>query len=187
MIIMKIINYETVKLSIESYVNGHTYEKKSLPLLISNHEKDESIDIHLSCIHVQLAHISNTLQSPIEGKRILDLGCGSNTYQIESGDFVDRTFEPWLCRSLNYIGAKPIGVDIGDLTSETFEKIQTNLLNSNCLEIIPDNSIDLAHASQLFTSSFLLLRGISPSKLYDNIIPQLERVLKPDACFIYFQ
>lgn len=183
---MKIVNYENFMLSINSWMKVFDYEKKSLSLINSNYIISESIDAHLINIHIQLAYISNFLEGKIEGKKILDLGCGSNTKSIE-GEICDRTFEPWLCRSLNYLGANSIGVDIGDLTSERFEKIQTTLLNPNSLENIPDNSVDLAHASQLFTSSFLWKQNISSSKLYETIIPQLERVLKQDAYFIYFQ
>lgn len=103
-----------------------------------------------------------------------DLGCGSNDIYRETGMLLkpDNQFEPWLCRILHAIGARPIGIDIGPLSGERFEYYERNLNSPNSLEGIPDNSVDLANAKQLFDSPFLIYRlGINPQELRQNLLP----------------
>jgi hypothetical protein len=136
---------------------------------------------------VSLPPIMTCLGS-LEGKTILDLGCGSNNPRIE-GDiyFSDRQFEPWLCRTLKVLGANPIGMDIGPLAGEEFEHYWTELTQPDSLKIIPDNSIDLVNACQLFDSPFLKkVIKVSGMELKKHLLPQIERVLKPDCYFLYW-
>lgn len=103
----------------------------------------------------------------IQGKRILDLGCGANQewerlselgYRWENERLsnetyrIDRTFEPWACRALLEMGAEPAGVDIGDLEDEAFEHHQVNLLKEGALKKFPDKSFDAVMMSLLVTS-----------------------------------
>ena len=116
------------------------------------------------------------------------MGCGSNNPCLEGGYiFNDPQFEPHLCRVLHLLGAKPIGIDIGSLEGELFQHYRLNLNSSDSLRDIPDGSIDLANACQLFDSSFLRSRlKINPEELKRNLLPQLERVLKPGAYFLHW-
>ena len=79
----------------------------------------------------------------LKDKRILDLGCGSKKSSLsDSGGRYYRTFEPWLCRGLQEIGAKPIGVDINDLSGEEFEHYQFDFTAENTLNIFQEDSFD---------------------------------------------
>lgn len=138
----------------------------------------------------QINHILFLCSGDLKDKKILDLGCGSNNPYLEgAGVFNDRMFEPWLCRGLLKLGAISIGIDIGDLSKEKFENYQLNLLESNALHFIPDNSINIANTHELFNSPYLNNKymGLKSSgkKLKNILIPQLERIVKPKGFFIY--
>lgn len=131
----------------------------------------------------QLAPFYDFLGENIQNKRILDLGCGSHRGTYESRNWDPPIWEPWLCRALTKLGANPIGVDIGDLSEERFEHYQINLLSENSLNIIPDNSIDITNAELLYDSP-TLQEMPGGRNLRDLLIPQLERVIKPEGFFI---
>jgi SAM-dependent methyltransferase len=132
----------------------------------------------------QVLPFYEVLDGNLEEKRILDLGCGSRGRTYEStqmGD--DKIWEPWLCRALYSLGASPIGIDVGDLEGEKFEHKNLDLLSIDSLSFLDDDSIDVAHADLLFDSPELgrrrgyhTLRGL--------LIPQLERVVKPNGFFL---
>lgn len=134
----------------------------------------------------QLSLVLYPLEGQITGKTILDLGCGNNEFLDTDPSIPTRQFEPWLCRALKIIGANPIGVDYGTLENETFTHYTVNLAEPNCLAMIPDHSVDLANASFFFNSPILnFLLNLNQDRVRQNILPQLERILKPDATFIY--
>jgi hypothetical protein len=128
----------------------------------------------------------------LENKSILDLGCGSNSDNpimsydnyLNVGHFGERTFEPWLCRSLSILGANPIGVDCGSLDGERFEHYCLNLLSKKSLNFIPDNSIDIAHSRLLYSSPQLGIMGGNEEKIKEVLIPQLERIVKPEGIYL---
>lgn len=139
---------------------------------------------------LQLSHTLCAANGKIEGKRILDLGCGS-TASGEKYDF--EHFQPWLCRALAELGGIPVGVDIGDLDGEKFEAHgKVDLLEENSLSFIPDSSVDVVHSRALFTSPRLYddskERYGSGLDYQDQLMkilhPQITRVLKPDGSFV---
>jgi SAM-dependent methyltransferase len=120
------------------------------------------------------------LGGSLRGKRILDLGCG-NTIEI---DAEGRMFEPWLCRALYELFARPIGVDIG-VIHEEFEHYQVDLRKPDSLGFLPSCSIDLAIAHMLFSSPHLNREPGAGEALKARLIPQLERIVKPEGCLVY--
>ena len=150
-----------------------------------------------SAVMKQLSWVFFAANGNIEGKRILDLGCGSIGGTEDSlAEQYGSLFQPWLCRTLVELGAYPIGVDIGSLENERFETYRTNLLVPNALAKIPDNSIDVVHSRALFTSPELdeqfhkfpppwLSMGERENYFMQLLRPQVERVLRPDGVFVY--
>lgn len=129
----------------------------------------------------------------IRGKVIVDLGCGSTGGTYESDEWGDdqyRQWEPWLCRILHELGAKPIGIDVGELVNEDFEHYSLNLLTPNSLQIIQDESVDMVYTSSFYDSLELqrLLRirsdDKSREKMRDILFPQIKRILKKNGVFL---
>jgi hypothetical protein len=131
----------------------------------------------------KLVYVAN---GDLSKKRLLDLGCGNNDNIDNYGLSKTSLFEPWLCRGLYELGFNPIGIDYGNLDREKFEHHQIDLVNER-LDCIPDSSIDIVNASELFNSPFLKIElgdrtGVGLMKI---LLPQIERVVKPLGCFIY--
>lgn len=148
----------------------------------------------------QLTWIFFAANGQVEGKRILDLGCGSTGSTEESSEHYDlglSLYHPWLCRTLDRLGAYPIGVDIGELQHEKFETHRVNLLTPNALGDIPDGTIDIVHSRALFDSPELyeqfqkhlptpwLSMDKRDNYLMELLQPQVMRVLKPSGVFVY--
>ena len=54
------------------------------------------------------------------------------------------------------------------------------------ISMLPDHSVNLANASSLFDSPHLIFKlNLKPQQVKHNLFPQLERILKPEAAFIY--
>lgn len=122
-----------------------------------------------------------------------------------------RHFEPWFPRVLHMLGVKVIGVDYGRLNGEEFENYRLNLLTPDSLKFISNGFIDLANARLLYTSP--QLDNMTPKnnkELIDEVkdksmnywsigdseryarkslervlLPQLERIVKPEGYFVY--
>jgi len=60
------------------------------------------------------------------------------------------------------------------------------LLGPDSLGFLQDSSVDVAHARLLYSSPQLekLNRGNSKS-LHEYLLPQLERIVKPEGFFVY--
>lgn len=147
----------------------------------------------------QLSWILAAAEGDIKKKRVLDLGCGSTggTLDADPDDF-GYTFHPWLCRTIQALGEHPVGVDIGNLDGKKFEAYgKTNLLLSDALGFIPDNSVDIVHSRALVTSpelqnQSLNLHDFSRKREYgeylmDILNSQVRRVLKPSGVFVFCQ
>jgi hypothetical protein len=134
-----------------------------------------------------------------KGKTILNLGCGC-IYSPDSIMNPSRQFEPWLSRALHEYGANSIGVDRGDLSMEKFKGYSRELADLDSLKILPNASVDLACAYMLFDSptaenalkarnyyrgQYFPICAEKPISLFQIIALQLERVLKPGACFLF--
>ncbi len=140
----------------------------------------------------------------IEGKRILDLACGSRTSKAPSG--VTRIlpskggigrrreggytslFEPWLCRILSSLGAQPVGIDLGDLDGEGFEHYRLDLSRAGALDFLLPHSFDAVHDSRLFGSpEFTAARPHRSEvlRIAREIVRQEARVLRQDGIVIH--
>jgi hypothetical protein len=106
-----------------------------------------------------------------KGKRILDIACGSNTSRAPSSVYVNTPFgearipipgaapqgysalfEPWFPRILLELGAQAVGIDFGDLETETFEHYKIDLGQPGALDFLPSGSFDGVQDSRLFGS-----------------------------------
>lgn len=120
----------------------------------------------------------------LENKRVLDLGCGCN-YSCSGSDRnrAGQTYGPWLCRALHELNVRAVGVDRGNMNGELFEHYGgIDLRDPRSLDFIPASSIDIANARLLFSSPEL--NGNS-DKLKQDLLPQLERIVKPEGYFVY--
>jgi hypothetical protein len=107
--------------------------------------------------------------SDLQGKRILDIACGSNSSRAPASLHVNtpfgaisigrRTtkgftaqFEPWFCRILLELGASAVGLDLGDLDREVFAHHRVDLGRIGALDFLPGSSFDAVQDSRLFGS-----------------------------------
>ncbi|OGE19452.1 hypothetical protein A3J19_02200 [Candidatus Daviesbacteria bacterium RIFCSPLOWO2_02_FULL_41_8] len=160
---------------------------------ISESEHRYPVDIYLDfksfnvIVHPlaeQLKWIFTAAGGNIVGKRILDLGCGSNGNTIDSKEF-GALFRPWLCRTLLELGAEPIGVDFGDLNGEKFEAHSRDLSLPESLNFVPDDSVDIIHSRALHTSPQLSELRVESGHLMEILNPQIMRILKPQGVFLF--
>ncbi|HLD98584.1 MAG TPA: hypothetical protein VI815_04625 [Candidatus Nanoarchaeia archaeon] len=204
---MKIITYDKLSEKIDwSKKYNPGWDK---PDLFRKIEEKYGLYKGYSGWHSELATIDAAFSLVGGNKTFLDLGCGSNS-RHDTFDEVSRFREPWLCRALSELGVKVIGIDIGNLDGEEFEHYSLNLLNENALSFLPDNSIDIAHEFQFFDSPFLHdMISITDKELAEKVknpeipywsagdhskycleitkrvlIPQLQRIVKPDGYFV---
>jgi hypothetical protein len=154
-----------------------------------------------------VGRIANAFEplSTVQGKRILDLACGSNTSKApafiyintpfgESRIRIARTedytaqFEPWFCRILLALGADPVGIDLGDLEGEAFEHYRVDLGQSGALDFLPNQSFDGVQDSRLFGSPEFTTQFPNPAdrlKVAQEIRRQERRLLKPNGILIH--
>jgi hypothetical protein len=143
--------------------------------------------------------------SSVQGKRILDLACGSNTskapssfdvdtpfrrqrIRLRSADEYSPQFEPWFCRILLALGADPVGIDLGDLDSEEFEHYRVDLGQSGALDFMPAHSFDAIQDSRLFGSPEFTSQFPTETdrlRIADEIRQQEKRLLRPDGIIIH--
>jgi hypothetical protein len=141
--------------------------------------------------------------SDLQGKRILDIACGSNTSKMPGSVYVNTPFgeislggsqgytalfEPWFCRMLFDLGTVPVGVDFGDLEQEIFEHQRVDLGKPGSLNVFSDASFDAIQDSRLFgspefTAQFPILAD--RIKVAEEIVRQEQRLLKPDGIIIH--
>ena len=140
----------------------------------------------------------------IQSQRILDIACGSNTSKAPASLFIDTPFgrktignarkgytaqfEPWFCRMLFELGADPVGVDFGDLESESFTHYQVDLGKAGALDFLPDSSFDGVQDSRLFGSPEFTAQFPNKAdrlKIAHEIKQQEQRLLKPTGVVIH--
>ncbi len=151
-------------------------------------------------INAQWQGILKALDYQTQGKRVLDLGCGARKGTVESKKY-GCSFDPLLGRfayeTKEKTGLEYVGVDCGDLSGEEFPHRQLDLLEEGALmREFPENYFDIATAFMLFNSSELEKRVSgkdvknaseeSAGKLRDVLIPQLERIVKPGGCLVWY-
>jgi len=155
-------------------------------------EKD---GICISSARIQLYKMLSLKPGLVENKlRVLDLGCGRVNGDCSYQKTAPRQYEPWPARLLHELGVPVIGIDLGGLDSEEFEHYACNLLDDGALAFLSSNSIDFANAACLFNSPALRSCAYlwEPERqkqvgreLKARLIPQLERIVRPDGFFIY--
>ena len=180
---MKIARYEVLSLGNVGELNKTRYgAKKALEWRYGlSPEAAPYVDDALS----QLKPILAAANGGLEGKVVLDLGCGSEYSQDAPTSEMNRAkWHPWLSRALHYLGHKVIGIDLAYLGNEPFKNIQADLSQEGALDGIESDSIDIANAHYLFDSPTLgrLCKGM---ELADLLVPQLKRVVKNGGTFLY--
>jgi SAM-dependent methyltransferase len=177
---------EIIDLGNRDIFNKYTEAKKIFkniePIILDKYRDEfperQNLDIHFFNVY-------SLLNGDLDKKKILDLGCGSNKSLHHVFD-EHYLFSPWLCRILNETSACPIGIDIYDLEGEEFEHYSKDLLSLDSLDFLATNSFDLVHSNFLFNDPILERRGNNAgAKLYNLLIPQIKRVLKPNGIFAY--
>ena len=119
----------------------------------------------------------------LKNKKILELGCGSKN---SKDDFFGKgNFEPWLLRALHEYGANPVGIDIAGLEGELFEGHSIDLSKKGSLDLFQDNSFDIVCAYSFFDSPFLNYHCDGSGSIFNKLVPQLERIIKPDGHFVF--
>ena len=142
--------------------------------------------------------------SDLEGKKVLDIACGSNTSKAPALLKIDTPFgkievgrstrsytalfEPWFCRMLLELGAQPVGVDVGDLEGEVFTHYRVDLGRKGALDFLPTHSFDALQDSRLFGSPEFTSQFPNQAERLEvacEIRRQEERLLKTDGIVIH--
>ena len=142
--------------------------------------------------------------SNVQGKRILDIACGSNTSSAPASVYINTPFgekriaratkgytaqfEPWFCRILLELGANPVGLDFGDLEGEAFEHYRVDLGQSGALDFLPGHSFDAVQDSRLFGSPEFTAQfpdSADRLKVAREICSQERRLLKAGGFVIH--
>jgi SAM-dependent methyltransferase len=139
----------------------------------------------------------------LQGKRILDIACGSNTSKLPASLHLKTPlgelsvggskgytalFEPWFCRILFELGATPVGVDFGDLEEEAFTHYKVDLGKTGAMDFLPEASFDAIQDSRLFGSPEFTAEFPKESdrlKVAHEIVKQEQRLLKPGGIIIH--
>jgi hypothetical protein len=176
--------------------------EKSFELTEKIHREPETLEILVQLYDRVVAAYRRL--SLIEGKRILDLACGSRTSKAPSGvarilprkgaigrrreGGYSSLFEPWLCRILSSLGAQPVGIDLGDLEGESFQHYRLDLSLAGALDFLPPRSFDAVHDSRLFGSPEFTSARPRRSEVLEiarAIVHQEARVLREDGIVIH--
>ncbi len=184
---MKIINYSNNNADHNYHLLASNHETEIKKKLIENYSVKNEEEYYQKVVTViarQLPFILENLNGNLNGKMILDLGCGAQN--CRDNDY--GNYDPWLCRMLHLLDVKVIGIDVDDsLKEEDFVNHVTDLFSSNSLAMIESNSVDLVHASSLFDSVAVVEKnGFSAiDKFKEKLMPEIERVLKAEGTFLY--
>jgi hypothetical protein len=124
--------------------------------------------------------------SAVSGHAVLDIACGSSSSRSPVTGRRTSEFEPWMCRLLLGLGARPVGVDIGDNAGEAFEHHRLDLGVPGALEFLATGSFDAIHESRLFGSpEFRAAHGPSTEAIRSEIHRQERRLLRPGGILIH--
>ncbi|HZL15953.1 MAG TPA: hypothetical protein VFC97_07580, partial [Verrucomicrobiae bacterium] len=95
-------------------------------------------------------------------------------------------FEPWMCRLLLELGARPVGIDIGDLAGEAFENHRVDLGVPGALDFLAAGSFDAIHESRLFGSpEFRAAHAPATERIRREVHRQERRLLRPGGILIH--
>lgn len=115
----------------------------------------------------QAISVLNYLLDGVNGKRILDIGCGGTS---------DEIYYPDLCRKLLNYGAIPVGIDIG--VSPKNEKFEC--YNAEAEKMLPElnkDDFDAIVTSQFFND--FMFGG-----KYDNILKNMPSIMKNNGFYL---
>ena len=144
-------------------------------------------------LRYQAERLMEVSDRPLPKLALLDLGCGAPGCPDYGGS---RHGEPWLCRFVHALGGRATGIDLIAL-DEPFVARVADLRSHGSLDFIPDHCMDVANAFFLFNSPTLMMREVprsdlvagrwtgAGSRLFDHLQPQLDRILRPRAVFVY--
>ena len=122
----------------------------------------------------------------IRGRSVLDIACGSNSSRSPVTGRRTPEFEPWMCRLLLALGARPVGIDIGDLAGESFEHHRVDLGVPGALDFLAAGSFDAVHESRLFGSpEFRAAHRRDTERVRREIHRQEKRLLRPGGILIH--
>ena len=122
----------------------------------------------------------------IRGQAVLDIACGSDSSRSPVTGLRTTAFEPWMCRLLRELGARPVGIDIGDLEDEAFEHHRVDLGVPGGLDFLATGSFDAVHESRLFGSpEFRAIYGPATDLIRQEIHRQERRLLRPNGILIH--
>jgi hypothetical protein len=126
--------------------------------------------------------------SAIRDQIVLDIACGSNSSRSPVTGLLTAAFEPWMCRLLVELRARPVGIDIGDLADEAFEHHRVDLGVRGALDFLTTGSFDAVHESRLFGSpEFRAAHGHAAERerIRREIHRQERRLLRPGGILIH--
>ena len=124
--------------------------------------------------------------STIRGQAVLDIACGSNSSRSPATGLRTAEFEPWMCRLLLELGARPVGIDIGDLADEAFVHHRVDLGVPGALDFLATGSFDAVHESRLFGSpEFRAAHGRATERIRREIHRQERRLLRSGGILIH--
>jgi len=124
----------------------------------------------------------------VHNKRVLDLACGSSASGTGPYRQPIPSFDPWMCRLIEYPGGKAIGVDIRPQQDELFEWPQIDLNINRSLSFLDDQSIDAYYCANFYPVQrrpLKVLHQIEWDNRSNQIATALKRVLKSDALILY--
>lgn len=146
---------------------GHTLDKEVAEILTKRRKENPQFDIDQESYEILVKKGAyDTLIEGIPGS---------------------REYEPWLCRALSFLGADPVGIDLGNLDGEEFEHYQIDLSKPGALDFLPDKSFDFIN-SEAFGSSpqlEMMTTGEERKEMGQEMKKQVERLLK-DGGQTYF-
>ena len=171
--------------------------------LIGKAAKERGVTAIITQMIGRLANSFGAL-SDIHEKVILDIACGSNTSRAPASLYIatpfgeirlgrstrryTAQFEPWFCRILFELRAKPVGVDFGDLEHEVFPYHRVDLGQKGALDFLPSRSFDAIQDSRLFGSPEFTAQFPNQAdrlKVAQEIRRQEQRLLKSDGIIIH--
>jgi hypothetical protein len=124
--------------------------------------------------------------SAVQGRTVLDIACGSNSSRSPVTGLETAEFEPWMCRLLLELGARPVGIDIGDLAGEVFESHRVDLGVPGALDFLASGSFDAIHESRLFGSpEFRAAHAPATERIRREIHRQERRLLRAGGILIH--
>ena len=122
----------------------------------------------------------------VRDRTVLDIACGSNSSRSPITGKRTAEFEPWMCRLLLELGARPVGIDIGDLDGEAFEHHRVDLGVPGVLDFLPTGSFDAIHESRLFGSpEFRAAHARESERVRREIHRQEGRLLRRGGILIH--